>query len=134
MTPSSETLSVRDAYALIRSWCRENTQKYADGPLPSGMRDFREFARASQPFVDALPPVDTVSSLEAQAVLKEVLIGQLEWVYQVPGGRDTVAAGARAALMEEGISPFSKLTDEETACLRSEGSGLLRDFSKYVLP
>jgi hypothetical protein len=108
--------SIREAYAAIRSWYQQNTDK----PIDNG----DAYRLASAPLVRALPVVSALSDVEIVAVFREVIAGRLEWAYGAEGGAKIVAR-ARAALEAAGRS--YTLTPEEEAQL---GASVLWPFIK----
>lgn len=102
-------IALTDAYSAIRTWyCAHADQALARGD---------EYGRGSAALIQALPAASAVSDLEIVAVLREVILGYLEWAYHQSDGRYKMAAYAHAALEKAGRS--YTLTAEETEVLKS---------------
>ena len=97
-------VSFRDAYSKIREWCQANVE------IPESRND--EYGNRGATLTKALPLHDNLSDLEIQAVLGEVIYGNLEWAYHQDDGAYKMAAYAQGALEATGLS-FVLSSDEK---------------------
>ena len=82
-------ISLSDAYTAVRTWYLANFGKL------TGHKD--GYANHSLALIKALPSSPS-STLEARAVLGEVVYGNLEWAYHESDGSYKMGAYAHAAL------------------------------------
>ena len=102
-------VSLTNAYSAIRTWY----QDHVDQAQSCG----GNYGRNSVALIQALPPASALSDIEIIAVLREVIVGYLEWAYHKDDGRYKMAAYAEAALETLGHSYF--LASEETDLLKT---------------
>lgn len=103
-------ISLKDAYDKIRTWYQENIEVIKQG------RKYGYESRSIE-LIKALPKADTLSDLEIQAVLAEIILGNLEWAYHKDDGNYKMAAYAHGALEAAGL-PFS-FSDEKKSQLKT---------------
>ena len=89
--PRPTSLSVRERYRRLRAWYQANTPTVAAG------NDNRAgAARRSADYVRSLPPPESASPAEIEAVFHEVQTRRLEWAYHDSDGHYKMAAYAGA--------------------------------------
>jgi hypothetical protein len=84
-------LSVQERYRRIRTWYQANVSKYAAEPGNLG-----ENAKLSEPYIRDLPPPESASPTQIEAVFNDVKRGRLEWAYTQSDGKYTMAEYAGA--------------------------------------
>jgi hypothetical protein len=113
-------ISVADAYTAIRRWYQSNvTVTEARGD---------DYGRDSAKLIRVLPPASTLSDVEQRAVLREVIVGYLEWGYHQSDDQYKMAAYAHAAFDTSGTS--YSLSPAENESLKA--SQLWPYFSPHV--
>ena len=91
-------ISLADAYEHIRQWYSHSI------PLLRQKMGDRDSAKKSAALIRALPPATQLSELEIRAVLGEVIYGYLEWAFTQTDGKYKMAAYAKGALENAGLS------------------------------
>lgn len=84
-------LSPQERYTRIRTWYQANVSRFATQP-----GDRSKHAKLSAGYVRNLPPPDSASLAQIEAVFKEVQAGRLEWAYHESDGQYKMAAYAGA--------------------------------------
>ena len=88
--PQPKGISLADAYSAIRTWYRANVSK-AD--------EFgNDYGSNSAKLIRFLPPTPELNEVEQRAILREVILGYLEWGYHQSDAQYKMAAYAHAAL------------------------------------
>jgi hypothetical protein len=89
--PRPTDLSLRERYAALRRWYQANASLLQDR-FSSG----DDYARRSAEYIRGVPPAETASDEEIDAVFREVKVGLLEWAYHDSDGEYKMAAYAGA--------------------------------------
>jgi hypothetical protein len=84
-------LSIEERYKRIRTWYQANVSTFAERP-----GDRWKYARLSADYIRDLPPPESASPAQIEAVFKEVRRGRLEWAYHESDGQYKMAAYAGA--------------------------------------
>jgi hypothetical protein len=84
-------LSAQERYRRIRTWYQTNVSRFA-----AQTGDRSKYARLSADYIRDLPPPDSASPAQIEAVFKEVQGGRLEWAYHESDGQYKMAAYAGA--------------------------------------
>jgi hypothetical protein len=87
--PLPDGISLRDAYAAVRSWYQANVDQ-ADEQVA-------RYAAAAKPYIEALPSADAASEDQMKDCLRRVIASDLEWGYHSSDGSYKMAAYAFAA-------------------------------------
>jgi hypothetical protein len=98
--PLPDGISIKDAYAAIRTWYQANVDVCASDPQRG------QYAAESKAYVESLPPPDQATQEEMEDLLRRVLSRDLEWAYHQSDGRYKMAAYAHAAFQTAGVNPF----------------------------
>jgi hypothetical protein len=107
--PTPSGISVADAYTAIRHWYQSNVSNVPD--------DNPDYARGATSLIQFLPPASTLSDVEQRAVLREIILGYLEWAYRESNGQYKMAAYAHEAFQVHGGSYL--LTQEDNESLKA---------------
>ena len=89
-----EDLSLVEAYEAVRSWYQENTDQINP--------DKSDYYRRSLELINALPPSDSISTLEIRAVFHQIISGKLEWAYSKSDGQHTMSEYTKISLNNSG--------------------------------
>lgn len=98
-------VSLADSYSAIREWYQANVSK-ADA--------LGDYGRDSAKLIRFLPPATSLNDVEQRAVLREVIVGYLEWGYHQNNAQFKMAAYAHAALEAHGRSYSLTPAENET--------------------
>jgi hypothetical protein len=104
--PQPKGISVADAYSAIRAWYKSNVSK----------ADARggDYGRDSAKLIRFLPPTSALNDLEQRAILREVILGYLEWGYHQSDAQYKMAAYAHAAFEARGSSYSLSSAEKES--------------------
>ena len=102
-------ISLADAYLAIRTWYQAN--------VSTADRRGDDYGRASAKLIRFLPPATKLSETEQRAVLREIILGYLEWGFHQSDSLCKMGAYAYSAFGGYKHSSFPNIPSENEILL-----------------